>query len=139
MDAQYMKLVTSFPLLPITNKAGHAAARQMILKLTERDGELTPAEAGYGKILVQLVQSYERQLVADFFEPVSGEAALEHLLNEHRMTKTDAAKIAGISKQNLNDFLKRRRGLPRGARIRLAEHFKVSPDVFERLQAVTSA
>lgn len=60
MDAKYMELIARCPLLPITNKAEHGAAKAMIVELTRRDGELSKAEIGYGKVLVQLVQAYER-------------------------------------------------------------------------------
>jgi antitoxin component HigA of HigAB toxin-antitoxin module len=112
----------------------------MIVKLTKRDGELSLSEVGYGKVLVQLIQAYERQQVSNFFSNVSGAEALEYLLAEHQMTQTEAADIAGISKQNLNDFLKGRgRGLTKQARIRIAKHFKVAPTVFELVDELTSA
>ncbi len=131
MNTKYMKLVACCPLLPITNKEEHAAAKKMIIELTKRDGELSKEEIGYSKVLVQLIQTYERQIVAHFFDNVGGADALEYLLNEHKMRQAEAARIAGISKQNLNDFLKGRRGLARAARIRLAAHFKVDEKVFE--------
>ncbi len=102
----------------------------MILGLTARDGELSPVEVGYAKVLVQLIQSYESALVGNFFDGVTGSDVLEYLLNEHQMTQTDAAYIAGVSKQNLNDFLKGRRGLPKDARLGLAKHFKLDAHVF---------
>jgi antitoxin component HigA of HigAB toxin-antitoxin module len=139
MDAKYMSLVARCPLLPITNKKDHEAAKEMIVELTKRDGKLSMSEIGYGKVLVQLIQVYERQLIGNYFEKVSGAAALEYLLNEHQMKQTEAAEIAGVSKQNLNDFLKGRRALMREARVRLAAHFKVNPEVFELLKELTSA
>lgn len=139
MDAKYMDLIARCPLLPITSKTEHRAAKEMIFELTKREGDLSKAEIGYGKVLVQLIQAYERQLVGDFFKSVSGEEALEHLLNEHRMKQTEAAEIAGISRQNLNDFLKGRRNLTKGARIRLAKYFKVDAGVFELAKELASA
>ncbi len=139
MDAKYMDLVTRFPLLPITSKADHAAAKQMILDLTKRDSELSPAEVGYGKVLVQLIQAYERAQIGDFFEDVNGNEALEYLIGEHHMKQTEAAEIAAVSKQNLNDFLKGRRGLTKEARVRLAKHFKVDARAFELVRELTSA
>lgn len=139
MNTKYIELVTRCPLLPITNKQLHSAAKKMIIELTKRDGDLSEVEIGYGKVLVQLIQAYERQLVGTFFENVSGNDALEHLLNEHQMKQTEAAQIAGVSKQNLNDFLKGRRELPREARTRLAAHFKVNAEVFEPVRDLRSA
>lgn len=78
-------------------------------------------------------------MVAGFFKNVSGEEALEYLLNEHQMKQTKAAEIAGISKQNLNDFLKGRRSLTKEARGRLAKHFKVNAEVFELAKELASA
>jgi len=138
MDAKYMELVTRFPLLPIASKAEHSGAKQMILELSKRDGQLSGVEIGYGKVLVQLIQAYELQQVKDFFSSLSGCEALEYLLNEHQMKQTAAAEIAGISKQNMHDFLKGRRGLTKEARIQLAKHFKVNPEVFELSRELTS-
>lgn len=138
MDAKYLALVERFPLLPITNKDQHKAAKDMILSLTARDGELSQIEAGYAKVLVQLIQTYESAIVGNFFDGVTGSAVLEYLLNEHQMTQTSAAEIAGVSKQNLNDFLKCRRGLPKDACMRLAKHFKLDPRVFELSRELTS-
>jgi hypothetical protein len=59
MDTKFMELVKQFPLLPITNEDEHKAAKDMILLLTARDGELSLVEVGYGKVLVRLIQSYE--------------------------------------------------------------------------------
>jgi antitoxin component HigA of HigAB toxin-antitoxin module len=131
MKAKYMELVARCPLLPITNKKEHSAAKKMIIELTKRDGELSAEEIGYGKVLVQLIQTYEGLLIGDFFENVSGNDALKYLLNEHQMKQTEAAKIASVSKQNLNDFLNGRRKLTRRACRLLAAHFKVNPSVFE--------
>ncbi|MCC7530369.1 MAG: helix-turn-helix domain-containing protein [Candidatus Melainabacteria bacterium] len=139
MDAKYMNLVERLPLLPITNKTEHRAAKEMILELTRCDGDLSPVEVGYGKVLVQLIKAYESGLVGDFFEGVSGCAALEYLLYEHGMTQAEAAEIAGVSKQNLNDFLKGRRGLPKAARLRLSKQFKLDADIFELARELTSA
>ncbi len=139
MDAKYMALVERLPLLPITNKNDHKAAKEMILELTRRDGDLSPVEVGYGKVLVQLIKAYESGLVGDFFEGVSGCEVLEYLLCEHGMTQAEAAAIAGVSKQNLNDFLKGRRGLPKAARLRLSKRFKLDVDIFDLARELNSA
>ncbi|MCW5821618.1 MAG: helix-turn-helix domain-containing protein [Cyanobacteria bacterium TGS_CYA1] len=138
MDAKYMELVKQLPLLPITNKDEHKAAKDMILRLTHRDGELSPVEVGYAKVLIQLIQTYESKLVGDFFDSVTGFEVLEYLLNEHKMTQTEAAEIAGVSKQNLNDYLKGRRGLPKEARQKLAKRFKLDAYVFESSRKLAS-
>ncbi len=134
-----MNLVERLPLLPITNKTEHRAAKEMILELTSRDGDLSPVEVGYGKVLVQLIKAYESGLVGNFFEGVSGCEALEYLLDEHGMTQAEAAEIAGVSKQNLNDFLKGRRGLPKAARLRLSKRFKLDAGIFDLARELTSA
>jgi antitoxin component HigA of HigAB toxin-antitoxin module len=139
MDARYMDLVARCPLLPITNKSEHDAAKRMMVELSKRDGAMTKPEIGYGQVLVQLIQAYERKIVGDYFENVSGGDVLEYLLTEHQIRQTEAAKIAGVTKQNLNDFLKARRGLPKEARERLAAHFKVNPEIFELEKKLASA
>ncbi len=134
-----MELVARLPLLPISNKEEHTAAKEMILLLTRLDGDLSPAEVGYGKVLVQLVQNYERGLVGDFFHNISGNEVLESLLQAHGLKQTEVAEIADISKQNLNDFLKGRRALTKDARLKLAKHFKVEIAVFDLVRDLTLA
>lgn len=138
MDAKYLELVERLPLLPITNKEEHKAAKEMILSLTRMDGQLLPVQVGYAKVLIQLIQTYESGLVGDFFDGVTGSEVLEYLLNEHEMSQIEAAEIAGVSKQNLNDFLKGRRGLPKEARMKLAKRFKLKAQVFELSRELTS-
>ena len=130
MNARYMELVACCPLLPITTKRMHASAKKMMIELTKKDGELSAAEIGYGKVLTQLIENYEQQLVGNFFQDVSGEDLLKYLCNEHQLKQSEIATIAGISKQNLNDYLKGRRGLSKKACLRLAAHFKLNPEVF---------
>ena len=77
MDAKYFELVERFPLLPISNKDEHKAAKDMILALTSRDGELSPVEVGYAKVLIQLIQTYEAAQVSNFFDGVTGSDVLE--------------------------------------------------------------
>ncbi len=138
MDVKYRKLIEKLPLLPITNKEEHMAAKDMILSLTHLDGELSATEVGYAKVLIQLIQSYESGLVGNLFDGVTGSEALEYLLNEHKMTQVEAAEIAGVSKQNLNDFLKGRRNLPKEARLRLAKRFKIRAQILELSEAMSS-
>jgi HTH-type transcriptional regulator/antitoxin HigA len=139
MDEKYMQLVKTFPLLPVTNKAQHQAAKAIIAELALRDAQLSSSEIGYGKVLVQIVQNYERETLQGFFEDVSGNEALQYLLDEHGLKQTEVAEIAGVSKQNIHDFLKGRRSLPREARIRLARHFRLQAGVFELVRQLTSA
>lgn len=137
MDAKYLELVEQFPLLPIKNRDDHRAAKDMILCLTTHDGELSSVEVGYATVLHLLIKTYERSLVSGVFESVTGPDALAYLLYEHHITQAQTADIAGISKQNLNDFLKGRRGLPKDARLRLAKHFKLDARVFEEVIALS--
>ena len=139
MNAKYMELVARFPLLPIISKRMHASAKKMMIELTKRDGELSDAEIGYGKVLTQLIENYEQQLVGNFFKDVSGEDVLEYLCNEHQLKQSEIAAIAGISKQNLNDYLKGRRGLSKKACLRLAAHFKLNPEVFYSMKELEVA
>lgn len=80
---------------------------------------------------MHLIQSYESAQTANFFDGVTGSDALEYLLNEQQQTKAEAAGSAGVSKQNLHDFLKGRRELPVDTRLRLAKHFKLDAQIFE--------
>ena len=134
-----MELVARCPLLPLTSKRMHASAKKMMIELTKEDSELSAAEIRYGKVLTQLIENYEQQLVGNFFKDVSGEDILEYLCNEHQLKQSEVAAIAGISKQNLNDYLKGRGGLYKKACLKLAAHFKLNPEVFYSMKELEVA
>jgi HTH-type transcriptional regulator / antitoxin HigA len=133
MDDRYMQLLKKFPLLPVTNKSQHQAAKVVIAELAMLDGQLSAWEIGYRKVLVQLIQNYESEPTQPFLEDATGNEALQYLLDEHELKQTEAAEIAGVSNENIHDFLEGRRSLPREARTRLAKHFKLEARVFELL------
>ncbi|MBY0357076.1 MAG: hypothetical protein K2W82_03670 [Candidatus Obscuribacterales bacterium] len=131
MITKYMKLIERCPLLPIESDEQHKAAMEAMDDIMARDSELTPEEVGYAKILVKLIQEWETVKTAGAFRHVPGNEILEFLLEQNNMTQVEAASIAGISKQKLNDFLKGRQGLTKEARTKLANRFKLKPEIFD--------
>lgn len=131
MITKYMKLIERWPLLPIESDEQHKAAMEAMDDIMARDSELTPEEVGYAKILVKLIQEWETTKTAGAFPDVPGNEILEFLLEQNNMTQVEAAGIAGISKQKLNDFLKGRQGLTKEARTKLANRFKLKPEIFD--------
>lgn len=127
-----MELVEAFPLVPITNKEHNDDALKILQKLGQREeSSLTEGELAYTRVLVVLIHTYEQKRFGNITEGVTGNAILQALLEENRISQTAAAELAGISKQNLNDYLKGRRGLTKTAREKLAKRFRVAASVFD--------
>jgi antitoxin component HigA of HigAB toxin-antitoxin module len=130
-DDKYLRLIKRVPLLPIESQEDYTTARALLLELMEKDNSLQKSEIGYAKILASLIQQYaNRKLEGVFSHPLSGNEILQSIMDDHNLTQVDVAEIAGVQKQNLNAFLKGRRPLPREAREKLGNRFKVNQDIF---------
>jgi len=128
----YLQLVKRFPLVPIRG-AGHLRdAFRVLDELSNIDeNRLTQGQADYLSVLTDLVEKYEDQHdpVRGVFE--DGIAALEYLLDQHGMTASDLGRLLG-NRQLGSAILRRQRQLSKEHVLKLADHFKVSADLFLR-------
>lgn len=131
IDKNYLKWIAEFPIVPIENWTHHKKAINVILKLNELDGELTPAEIAYGKALGIMISTFESSQLDSKFERVSGSDVLSFLMDQHKLSQSQIAELVDMPRQNINSFLKGNRGLPRAAREKLAVRFKLKPELFE--------
>ena len=132
LDKNYQALTKRLPLAPLESEADYETARKILHELMQNDPNLTDGEIAYFKVLVLIVEDYSSlHLEGRFEDEARGNEILESLMQDHGFRQVDIAEIAGMPKQKINDFLAGRRGLPREARQKLADRFKLRPDIFE--------
>ncbi len=126
-DKEYIGLVKKFPLVPIRSRVQHTAALAAIDPLFS-ESKLTRAESDYFDVLIRLIKNYEDETT----EPVSitPQEALEFLMEQNDLTQAAIAKIAGMQKSHISEFLAAKRGLPKNAAVQLGARFKVDPMLF---------
>lgn len=136
----YNELVVILPPQPIKDDAHHQQVMGMIDHLL-RLPKLTAGQSVYLEMLVQLVQIYEdlkdiegglRDPDGDFNRAqLSGIEALQHLLLENKMlSSTSLADLLGISEKKAAAILTGKKPLNVNHLKKLAERFKVRPDLF---------
>jgi antitoxin component HigA of HigAB toxin-antitoxin module len=131
IDKKYLKWIAEFPIVPIENWTQHSKAINVILKMNELDGQLTPVEIGYGKALGIMISKFESSQLNSKMEMASGNDILTFIMDQHNLSQSQIAEMVGMPRQNINSFLKGSRGLPRTAREKLAARFKLRPELFE--------
>ena len=126
----YFRLVRRFPLVPIRNDKHLTEAGRMVSELARRYDQLTPGESDYFEVLTDLIGTYEKE--HDIFpaEKMAPAEALEHLMGEHGLSQHELARLTGISRTVLTEFLNGKRGLSKESALKLAQHFKVAMELF---------
>jgi len=131
----YFQLVKRFPLVPIRSAVHLREAFRVLDELSVVDEDrMTRAQADYLSVLTDLVENYEDQ-----HDPVHGGfedgiAALEYLLDQHGIIASDLGRLLG-NRQLGSAILRRQRQLSKQHVLKLADHFKVSADLFLRPHA----
>lgn len=93
-------------------------------------GKLTGGQELYLETLVQLVGAYEAKHHAIDTAGLSGLDMLGHLLAENGMNASDLARLLGVHATMGSKILKGDRSLTVGHLRKLAERFKVRPELF---------
>ena len=99
-----------------------------ILSVTDED-RLSPGEADYLLVLTELVEAYEDAQfpVASAFG--DGIDALNYLVEQSGMSASDLGRLLG-NRQLGSAILRRERELSKSHIVKLADHFRVSTDLF---------
>ena len=127
-DDDYMKLVGSFPLIPLRHEKQFSEAIKVMKQLAGRMSLLTQGEADYLAVLGDLIKGYENKL-PKLNETMSPQEALTYLMEVNGLAQADLVELVGY-KSNLSAFLGGHRELSKRAATRLAEFFGVSPSLF---------
>lgn len=93
-------------------------------------GKLTKGQGLYLETLVQLVQAYESRHHAIETADLGGIDALRHLLVENDMSASDLARLLGVHASMGSKILKGERSLTVEHLRKLADRFKVRPELF---------
>ncbi len=127
----YLRLIRSFPLLPIESADVHKQALVLandLLKKKVRTGKLARGENGYLSILVQLIEAYEKKNFPR--QRVSDADILDHLIEAREVTRAQIERDTGIAAPTLSAVIAGRRRLTRDQIGKLSGYFGVSPTVF---------
>ncbi|MEX0776142.1 MAG: helix-turn-helix domain-containing protein [Phycisphaeraceae bacterium] len=93
-------------------------------------GKLTKGQELYLETLVQLVQAYEARRHAIDVADLGGLVALRHLLAENDMNASDLARLLGVHPSMGSKILNGERSLTVEHLRKLADRFKVRPELF---------
>ncbi len=127
LDENYMRLIRKFPLMPIRTKAELARAVDMVDRLSDRLDQLSVSERAYFDVLCNVIKAYESQRYKPRY--IDPREALKYLMEENGLTLTDLVPVVK-HKSHLSAFLNGHRGLSKTNAVRLAAHFKISPEIF---------
>jgi HTH-type transcriptional regulator/antitoxin HigA len=122
-------LVKEMPPRAITDDTHYENTTEMIDRLMA-SGKLTKGQEAYLETLVQLVQVYEANHHAIDTVDLSGIDALRHLLSQNDMNASDLARLLGVHLSMGSKILKGERSLTVDHLRKLADRFKVRPDLF---------
>ncbi|MBI1369589.1 MAG: helix-turn-helix domain-containing protein [Planctomycetes bacterium] len=122
-------LVAEMPPQAIMDEVRYENTLEMVDRLMTA-GKLTKGQELYLETLVQLVQVYEARHVAIDTTDLSGVDALRHLLAENDMNASDLARLLGIHQSMGSKILKGERSLTVEHLRKLADRFKVRPELF---------
>jgi len=129
-DTDYLALVSVFPLRPLRSERDYDAAVFVLDKLAVREeGTLTPGEQDYFETLTMLVEAYDREHYERPVEKRDPLARLKYVMEESGMTQADLGRLLG-NRALASLILNGHRQLSKTHIRKLAEHFKVSPELF---------
>jgi len=126
---RFEDLVRLMPPQAIVDDAHYENTVEMIDTLMAC-GRLTRDQELYLETLVQLVQAYEARRHAIKTADLSGRRVLKHLLAASALNASDLARLLGVHASMGSKILKGERSLTVEHLRKLADRFKVSPEVF---------
>ncbi len=129
LPARFEELVGLMPPRAIGDEVQAENVIEMIDRLMGIE-RLSAGQAAYLETLVQLVQVYEQRQHAIDLSGLGGVDSLRHLLEKNGMNASDLARLLGVHASMGSKILKGERALTVDHLRKLAERFKVSPELF---------
>ena len=129
---EYLALIRRFPLRPIRNEETLDRASEIFSELVMSVKERTLDQSDYLTVLGKLIREYEQEHLPALAPPMTPQRALESLMEENNLSQSELARKLDSSQSVISEFLAGKRGLSKGLVLKLAELFKVSPDLFLR-------
>jgi HTH-type transcriptional regulator/antitoxin HigA len=127
---EYMALIRRFPLRPIRNEKNLDAASEMFSELVLKAGHRSADENDYLAILGKLIREYEDAHQNQLAPPMTPQRALASLMEDNHLSQSELARTIDVPASLISEFLAEKRGLSKNLIVRLAGHFKVSPELF---------
>ncbi|MGJ8639340.1 MAG: helix-turn-helix domain-containing protein [Opitutaceae bacterium] len=125
----YNELVSIFTPRPIHDKIGHDNTLSVIDAMAGR--ALNEEQEDYLDLLSTLIESYEDDRLKDELESLPrGLPMLRYLCKENDVNGVELGRILGVGRAQSSLILKGDRALTVAHLQKLAEHFKVSPELF---------
>jgi HTH-type transcriptional regulator/antitoxin HigA len=129
LPRRFEQLVAEMPPQAIMDEVHYDNTVDMIDRLMAA-GKLSEGQQLYLETLVQLVQAYEANHHAIDTAGLGGMDALRHLLAENDMSASDLARLLDMHVSMGSKILKGDRSLTVEHLRKLADRFKVSPELF---------
>ena len=129
LPGRFEDLVAMMPPRAIVDETQYDETLAMIDRLMVA-GRHTRGQASYLETLVQLVEAYEAKHHAMDTSDLRGIDLLRHLLAEHAMNASDLARLLGVHASMGSKILKGERSLTVEHLRKLAERFRVRPELF---------
>ncbi|WZO95878.1 helix-turn-helix domain-containing protein [Isosphaeraceae bacterium EP7] len=126
-DADYIALVTRYPLRAIRTDADHARAVE-VMTMVALTPDPRPGELMYRDALAAIIEHHESAI---FPEPATDPARrLRSLLESRQVSQSDVAKATGVSQSSISDILAGRRKVSRKVAAAMGSYFAVDPAAF---------
>lgn len=113
---------------PIHDEVDYSNVAEVTDAMTLWSKTFTRDQADYFDLLCSLMEDYDSENVK--WPPVNGCEMLQHLLDEHGLVAADLSRILGGSRNLGAMILRGERNLTLAHVRKLADHFKVSAELF---------
>jgi len=113
---------------PIRDAVDYENTSEMVEAMVLWHEDFTSDQRDYFDLLCSLIEDYDAEHVK--WPKVRGLDVLKHLMAEHGMSSADLSRVLGASRNLGAMILRGDRNLTLAHIRKLAEHFRVSPELF---------
>jgi HTH-type transcriptional regulator / antitoxin HigA len=129
ISKQYLDLIKRFPLRPIRDERTLDAASAIFSELVMKGESRSTGENDYLDVLGKLIREYEEKNLPAV-EKMTSQRALESLMEDNNLSQSELARKLEAPQSVFSEFLAGKRGLSKTLILKLADYFKVSPELF---------
>jgi HTH-type transcriptional regulator/antitoxin HigA len=130
VSKEYLSLIKRFPLRPILDEQTLDAASEIFTELVVKAQSRTTGENDYLSVLGKLIREYEEVHQYALARRMTPQRALKSLMEDNQLSQSELARRLGTPQSVISEFLAGKRGLSKGAIVKLSNYFKVSPEMF---------
>lgn len=129
ISKNYLALIKRFPLRPIRDEKTLDAASEVFSQLVMKGESRSTDENDYIEVLGKLISEYEKENMPAV-EKMTPERALQSLMDDNNLSQSELARKLEAPQSVFSEFLAGKRGLSKTLVLKLADYFKVSPELF---------